>query len=179
MSGARSLCGCTCCRCSAKTALAQLSPTDLQKLCAAKIASGLSARTVHHIHATIHRALAQAERWGKVTRNVASLVDAPRVPEHEMTTLDEEQLRALLTSARDSTQEAVMVLAATTGMRLSEVLGLRWRAVDLEGGEVKLRATLERREDGPHFVETKTKGSRRGIVLVDVTIDALRRHRVR
>jgi hypothetical protein len=41
---------------------------------------GLSARTAKYAHAVLRRALGQAERWGMVTRNVATLVEPPRGP---------------------------------------------------------------------------------------------------
>lgn len=63
-------------------------------------------------------------------------------------------------------------------MRLSEILGLRWRDVDLERGEVQLRTALEWTGDVFRFAEPKTRGSRRHILLTAHAIAALRRHRV-
>jgi integrase-like protein len=46
--------------------LARLGPQDLERLYAARIADGSSAGTVVHLHAVMHRALAQAARWACV-----------------------------------------------------------------------------------------------------------------
>jgi integrase len=91
------------------------SPQHLQRLYAQKLKEGLSPTTVHHIHGVVHRALSQGERWGRVARNVASLVDAPRIATHEMTTLDEQQVRAFSGQLEETPLEAVLVLAFTTG----------------------------------------------------------------
>ncbi|HEV8536029.1 MAG TPA: site-specific integrase [Candidatus Limnocylindria bacterium] len=161
-----------------RTPLARLSPQQLQRLYARKLSDGLSPTTVHHVHAVVHRALAQAERWGAVARNVASLVDAPRIATHEMATLNEQEVRRLAAALEGHPLEAVFVLAFTTGMRLGEILGLRWRDVEREG-EIHLRTTIERDGDEVIFVEPKTKGSRRRILLTTHASAALRRHRVR
>ena len=60
-------------------ALAKLTPAEVQAFLNRKQASGLSARRVQYIHAVLRRALVTAERWGLVSRNVARLVDPPRV----------------------------------------------------------------------------------------------------
>ena len=160
-------------------ALARLGPEQLQRLYAAKLAGGLSPTTVHHVHAVVHRALSQAERWGRVPRNVASLVDGPRVARREMATLTEEQLRRLDDAIAGDELEGLFVVAFTTGMRLSEILGLRWRDVDLDRAEIQLRSTLEWSGDEFGFSEPKTRGSRRHILLTAHAIASLRRHRVR
>ena len=56
--------------------------------------------------------------------------------------------------------EALYVLALTTGMRLGELLELRWKDVELEQGVVHLQATLQRTTGGFVFVQPKTHGSK-------------------
>lgn len=154
------------------------SPQHLQRLYARKLREGLSPTTVHHIHAVVHRALAQAERWGVVARNVASLVDAPRIATHEMSVLGEAQVRALAVEVKGSPHEGLIVLGYSTGMRLGEILGLRWRDLTRDG-EIQLRTTIERRGEEIVFVEPKTKGSRRRVLLTTHAAAALRRNRTR
>jgi hypothetical protein len=69
------------------TVLSKLTAPQVQRLYAAKFNEGLSSTTVHHIHATAHRALVAALRLGLVTRNVADMVDAPRMRQYEMMAL--------------------------------------------------------------------------------------------
>lgn len=159
--------------------LARLTPQNLQKLYAERVASGLSPTTVGHLHAVLHRALAEAARFDLVRRNVASLVKRPRAERHEMTTLSPEQCRALLEAARGDRLEALYVLAISTGMRQGEMLALRWPEVDLEQGNLRVIATVRRTRDGIVFGEPKTLRSRRRVQLTSKAITALRAHRAR
>ncbi len=158
--------------------LARLRPEDLQKLYSALVAAGSAPATVLHVHAVLHRALRQAERWGAVGRNVATLVDRPRLVRHEMRTLSPEESRALLDAATADRVGALYVLALTSGMREGELLGLRWRDVDFDAGAVRVRHTLQRTRAGLTLSEPKTAHSRRQVVLTRTALAALRRHRI-
>lgn len=114
-----------------------------------------------------------------MARNVASLVTPPRIARRDMVTLSPEQARTLMEAARGDRLEALYVLALTTGMRQGELLALRWRYVELEGGMLQVRATLQRTGDGFVFAEPKTVRSRRQVVLTRAAVEALRRHRAR
>jgi integrase len=157
--------------------LAKLSHEQLERLYAMKLET-LSQTTVHHIHAAIHRMLEVALRKGLVARNVADQVDAPALKPKEITTLTEEELQRFIAQIAGDRLEALYLTTLTTGMRLSELLGLRWRDVDLAKREIRLRTTLERDHGAIDFVEAKTKGSRRRLDLVGITVAALRAHRV-
>src|SRR5437870_4471536 len=114
--------------------LTRLGPHHLQQLYADRLATGLTPTTVRQLHAVVHRALGQAERWGLVTRNVATLVTPPRRLRREITPLSAAQAKAFLEAARGERLEALYVLALTTGMRRGELLALRWQDIDLTGG---------------------------------------------
>ncbi|MEX0750245.1 MAG: site-specific integrase, partial [Dehalococcoidia bacterium] len=161
-----------------KVQLTNLTPLHLQRLYSKKIEERLSSTTVHHLHAMLHRALKQAVRWNLVQRNVADFVDAPRVGHYEITTLSARQASALLAAAEGSRLEALYVMALTTGMRQGELLGLRWKDVDLDRASIQIRGTMQATKDGLRFAETKTRGSRRHVLLPARTVEAIRRHRV-
>ena len=63
-------------------------------------------------------------------------------------------------------------------MRQGELLGLRWKDVDLEAGRLHVTSSLQWTGDGPVFVEPKTARSRRQITLTQAAVDVLRCHRV-
>jgi integrase len=157
--------------------LAKLTAQRVQALYATKLEEGLSTTTVNHLHQLLHRALDAALRLDLVARNVCDQVDPPRMRHHEMTTLSEEQAATLLSAAEGDRFEALYVLALATGMRLGELLALRWRDVDLEGGSLQVRATLQYTIDGFVFAEPKTAQSRRRIALSQTAIAALTQHR--
>src|SRR4051812_24856127 len=75
------------------------------------------------------------------------------------------------------TSYAMWLLLVMTGMRRGEVLGLRWKDVDLAAGRVAVRQTLIEVAYGTHFGEPKTKRSRRSVSIDQVTVAALAEHR--
>lgn len=143
-------------------------------------AGGLSSTTVNHLHGTLHKALDAAVRLDLVPRNVADLVDVPRVRETEIHPLTAEQARALLEGTRDDLRHrALYALALDSGMREGELLALRWSNVDLLRGVVRVEATLkwDKRERAFYTNPPKTKRGRRQIPLHAETVAILRAHR--
>lgn len=160
-----------------RVALARLTPQQVQRLYADRLAFGLSHTTVGHMHAVLHHALSQAARWGLVTRNVAGLVSRPRAEHHEMMALSPDKARALLEAAQGDRFEALYVLALSTGMRQGELLALKWPDVDLDARRLAVRSTLRRTDNGFVFNEPKTARSRRQVSLTMTAVAALKRHR--
>src|SRR5262249_21149398 len=83
-----------------RVSLQKLSPQQVQIWLNDLGKAGLSARSRQYARAILRSALAQALRWGVISRNVATLVDSPRVPKHEIKPLEPDQARALLDSVR-------------------------------------------------------------------------------
>ncbi len=162
--------------------LAKLSPQPIQALYAAKLTEGVAPGTVRQMHAVLRRALGEATRLGLVPRNVATLVKVPRAARPEMQVLSPEEARILLAAVEGDRLEALYVLALTTGMRLGEVLALRWTDVDLhtKAPALHVRATLRYVNADTYFFDPpKTPQSRRRIGLSSTAVEALRRHRTR
>ncbi len=159
--------------------LTKLEPKHVQAMLNAKLASGLSPRTVQYIRAVLRRALGQAFKWGLVARNVAVLVDPPRSIHHETQFLPPFQARVLLEVVRGDRLEALYSVALALGLRQGEALGLRWRDVDLERGTLSVRTALQRVNSKLQLVEPKTERSRRTLPLPPTVLAALRQHRHR
>ena len=160
--------------------LTKLTPARIQSLYRRLQDEGKHA-TARYVHATLHRALGQALRWGMVTRNPAALVTPPRAKKSEVFALTSEEVEKLFQAARESEDrlEALYILAVHTGMRQGELLGLRWSDIDLGGAEPSLRVArqLQRARDGGGlvFASTKTKKGRH-VSLGPTVVAALRRH---
>jgi integrase len=158
--------------------LGKLGAAHLQRLYAQRLAAGDSPKTVVHLHAVLHRALAHAAQWDMVVRNVADLVSRPRVPKREMTTLNADQVSAFFDALDGERLEALYVLAVSTGMREGELLALRWQDVDLNAASLQVRATLTWGTGGAFSLsEPKTKSSQRQILLTSMEVEKLRQHR--
>jgi integrase len=143
---------------------------------------GLKPKSVRHVHVLLHKALSDAVRWGLVARNVADAADPPRVPRQDRAAWSAEELHAFLEATREDRLTAMWLLFATTGMRRSELLGLPWRAVDMEASPARLAVvqTVVVIDKQPVVVaEAKTASSRRQLALDPFTTAALRAHRVR
>lgn len=172
-----------------KVRLSKLGPQDVQTYMNRKRKEGLSPKTVVNHRAVLRRALGQALKWGLVARNVATLVDPPRVTRHEIEPLSLEEAEKLLQAVRGHRLEALFTVALALGLREGEALGLCWKDVDLDGGMLLVRRQLQRLKgelvDGKRqrgrvvLAETKTDRSRRTIALPAFAVQALREHRVR
>jgi integrase len=139
--------------------------------------TGLAARTIGHAHKLLGKALHDAETDGLVVKNVARMQRAPRIAEIEMTVVRD--VPAFITALRRSERYYVpAMIALFAGMRLGEVLALRWSRVDLDGGVIRVREALEQtKAHGAGFKPPKSKAGRRDITLPEILIDTLREHR--
>jgi integrase len=140
---------------------------------------GLSPRTVAYVHATVRKALAEAVRWQLLTRNVAAQATPPRQqPNGDLRTWSAEELRAFLAHVEGDRLYAAYLLASTSGLRRGELLGLRWRDLDLSGGRLSVTQTLVSVNYAVTFSSPKTAKGRRSVALDPATVAALRAHRV-
>jgi integrase len=108
------------------------------------------------------------------------LARPPRVPRRTIEPgrdyLDADQLRRLLAVGTEYRIGALVTVAATTGLRQGELLGLSWSAIDLDAGTLTVRRSMARAWDGGYaLAEPKTGRSRRTIHLPAAAIQALRR----
>ncbi len=138
-----------------------ISRESIQMFLADKIKEGLSWRTVKHCRTTLGTILGTAEFWGYIEDNPVRKTRLPRRgPQPERTLLSPEQLYSLLLRLPDPSRSLVWLLVLT-GLRIGELLALRWQDVDLNTGILRVRRTLY---EG-HFDEPKTRSSNRAVPL--------------
>ena len=140
---------------------------------------GLSAQSVVHFHRLLNKVFAQALKWQLLARNPLQAVEPPRPQRQEMRALDEEETASLLSLVAESRLYIPVMLAVTTGLRRGEILGLRWRNVDLTSGTITVVQSLEQTKEGLRFKSPKTHRSRRSIAIPAITVEALRSYRVK
>jgi len=161
--------------------LARLVPTSVERMTAAMIARGLSPTTARGARTTLRMILRDAERDGIVARNVAALARPPRLVRRELRVLTVTETRRLIEGTAEDDFGSLFAVAATTGLRQGELLGLRWSDLEIDGPSPTLTVTrsLARTADGYELAEPKSSRSRRTLDLAPVAVAALRRQRVR
>lgn len=137
----------------------------------------LSSQSVVHAHRLIKMALEQAYMWDLIPRNVARFVKPPRIVAEKFSVWDDGQLRSFLEIASNHRLYIAFLLAAATGMRQGEVLGLRWKDVDFEKGNLAVSQALMRDYSGFRISEPKTASSKRTIAIPPNVLLELKRHR--
>ncbi len=141
---------------------------------------GLAPKTVKNVHGILRKALGDAMRLGKLARNPADHAESPKVTRGKMRVWTPEQLRHFLMHMQADRLYSTYLLAASTGMRRSELLGLPWEALDLERGRLSVRQTLVVIKGRPIIRPlTKTSSSRRTIALDPGSVEELDKWRGR
>ncbi len=165
--------------------LQDLTPLEIERFYGELLTTGsksggpLGPKTVRNTHVVLRKALADAERLGLVARNAASAAKPPTSTPPEQQTWDSDQIVQFFEHLADDRLLAAYVLAATTGMRRGEVLGLRWVDVDLDANQLAIRQTLTTVNYRPVITTPKSKRSSRVIYLDAHTTEMLRMHRRR
>ena len=137
---------------------------------------GLSETTLQHTLGVLRTALAWAVRQRLISHNPADDVDRPQREHKEMRTWSAGELAGFLERAAVDRLHPLFRLAAFTGMRRSELLGLRWPDVDLEAATVSVRRTRTRVSyEMSEAARTKTRAGTRVIDIDPTTVAVLRR----
>lgn len=135
----------------------------------------LSPATVRQIHAVLHRALGQAQRWGWINKNPAALASPPKLVRKEIRPPTPDQVGRILTAAReeDPLLGLAVWLAAVTGARRGELCGIQWADLDLGIGTLVIRHSIVELDHKLIVKPPKTHQVRR-IAVDDTTIGMLR-----
>ena len=150
--------------------LADLQASDIQRFYTIQL-ERVKPTTVIHYHAVIHRALKYAVKTDLILSNPADKVDRPRKEAFQAGFYDKDELNALFAVVKGSQLEIPVMLAGFYGLRRSEVLGLKWDAIDFNNNTITIRHTITTfNVDGKRVTvasdTTKTKSSMRTLPLV-------------
>lgn len=160
------------------TQIGRLHPMQVQEMETAMTSEGLSGSTVNQAHRILHKALKDAVKWGVAVRNVTDVVTPPRNSTQEMQVLAPQDLRKLLHAAEEAGLGTLILLAAHTGLRRGELLGLSWPDFDVSRGVLSVRRALRYvPRQGCIIAEPKSAAGRRRISLGPAAVNALKRHR--
>jgi integrase len=159
-------------------ALPNLSAVDIQTFINSLTARGLAPRTVRIAHGALRACLNRAVKLGKISRNVATLVELPKNVHTERRYLGpNEAARFIDTAETDEHWGCFFVLLLLTGLRPGEALGLQWS--DLDNDVLRVRRALVRVCGQPPTLGPTKTGRSRVIPLSPRVVQALQKHRIR
>ena len=164
--------------------LGALTPSQLQTFYQTILDDGNTTNTVIHYHAVLHRALKNAVKKDVIDRNPADRVDKPRKNRYQASHYTREEMLRLFSVIEGDPLEPAIRIAAYYGLRRSEVLGLKWDAINFKDKTISIRhKVVELTEGGKSVLQgedvLKTKSSVRTLPLLPVIEDLLRREKQR
>lgn len=139
--------------------LESLSVADVRRFIT-RVQTAHTAATAKEAHRVLRTALTAAVREELITRNVASLVEPPRVKQREIRPWSLEETLSLLEAPRKDPLYAAFVLAIVMGLRRGELVGLRWSDVDLDNRVLHVRHQTQRRRGELYDDDPKSRRSR-------------------
>ena len=164
--------------------LVNLQPQHIQAYYAKALQSGrrngkggLAAITVYKHHRILFEALKYAVKQELLVRNVAVAIEPPRPKHREMTPLNPDEVRIFLNAAHETPYFSLFYTAIYTGLRRSELLGLRWCDIDLDLATLSVVQSMHQLRNGQYIVgQPKTKKGRRLVSLTPSSASVLRSH---
>lgn len=141
----------------------------------------LAAKTVKNIHGTLCKALSEAVRVKYIAANPANGAILPKVTREEIHPLEGDQITAFLQAIQGTPSEAIFYMAIHTGMRLSEILGLRWSRIDLKRCTIKVDAQMlvKRGSDADRQLGSTKNGKPRTFKIPQSVANALKAVQIR
>lgn len=150
-----------------KIKLRNLKAKQLEDYYSTLIDKGLSPTTVKHHHQNISKALNDAVRDEIINRNVATTTRVPKVEKYKAKFLSPLQIEQLVQTVKGDVIELPVILAVYSGMRRSEVLGLKWSCIDFENKTITVAETLQQNTGGSYADKPKTDSSYRVLPISD------------
>lgn len=138
-----------------------------------KFGEGLSDRMVRSCHTTCRTALEKAVTEGLIRVNPAVGCKLPPKKAKEMQVLTPAEIIRFLTQAKEEGYYEIFLLELTTGMRRGEIIGLKWRDLDLATGELHIARQVIRVKGETVVSQPKTKFSIRTVILAPDMIEIL------
>ncbi len=167
--------------------LNDLRTTHLQRHYKKLLDNGITPTTIRQINTNLKTCLNEAERQGYIQKNWCKLVTLPKKEDNkEVKILTKEEQQSFLEAIKGHDLELLYIVALGTGLRIGEILGLKWSDIDFKNNELHVNRNLQKvalYEDdkviGYEVVEStpKTKNSLRTIPVPQNIIKKLRTHK--
>ena len=146
--------------------LQDIKPKHIQEFYQYLLDEGLYGNTVKHYHANIRKALQYAMKTDIILSNPADKVDLPKIEEYKPKFYTSDEVKTLLNEVIGTKLEIPVMIDFFYGFRRSEVIGLKWSAIDFEKDTITINHTITQ-SNGKLIIrdKTKTKSSKRTLPL--------------
>jgi integrase len=155
--------------------LCDITRAEVQQFLIRKLKDGYAWETTHHLRSLMSKIIGTAVDWNYQSVNA---VRGAKMPERSLKRphrfLSLEDVRGLLENSNEPVR-TIVLLAVMTGLRIGEILALRWGRINLSAGTLRVEETCYK----GNFGTPKTRASRRELPLAPVVVQALRAHHIR
>ena len=160
--------------------LSKLSALNIRRLLDVLRDAGLSPRIQIYAYTLVKAMLTQAVKDELILKNVAISIEKPKHTKvRQMVTLSKEEIKQFMAVIPSGVHRRLFTLAFATGLRRSELLGLRWSDVNFAKGTISIQQTVLR--IGNNIVispTTKNKSSKRTLSIPASVISQLKIQRL-
>ena len=142
----------------------------------------LSAKTVRNIHGILRNMLESAIRDELLLRNISERCSLPRVMQHQVRAITTAELSQFLRAIDGKQFRNIFFIDIFSGLRLSEILGLRWEDVDFDHDCIYVRQQLQQKQvkgDFGYFLAPPKEGKQRKVILAQNAMRVLRHQRAK
>lgn len=127
----------------------------------------LSAKSVRNAAGILSKALADAVRGELIASNPAASLDLPRTEKAPPKVMESAEQAVFLDAIRKTPHERIFLFGLYTGARISEVLGLQWKNINMQTGEIRIDKQLNRKKGEALARELKcTKNHKSRVIIV-------------
>lgn len=128
-----------------KVRLKKLSQTDLKRQYRDLMNEGITPQTIHRINTKLKACLNTAIREEVIIKNPCSLVELPKITKtKKREVLTAEEQASFIEAIQGHKLELLYIVALATGMRLGEILGLKWKYIDFTNNTIEVYNTIQR-----------------------------------
>src|SRR5216684_7590127 len=150
--------------------LCDISRVEVQRYLLEKLKQGFAWETTNHLRHLLSKVMGTAVNWDYVLNNPVRGVKMPeRTLKRPHRFLTAEEVRKLVAASNEPLR-TIIILATMTGLRIGEILALRWGRIDLLHGTLRVAETCYK----GHFGSPKTRASRREIPLAPAVVRELK-----
>lgn len=158
-----------------KRKIASINTTQIQVIYNDMLRKGLANKTVRNLHGVLHKVFQQAVELNYLAVNPTTKCKQPKPDTKKIAPLEETDIEAFLSALDGHRYQAILTVTLFTGMRVGEVCGLPWDAIDFKRGTITIKQQLQRHAGtGEYIIDTPKHDKQRVIPAPLFVLDILK-----